>query len=260
MVDPFDRKEDRAMPSTTSTRLRPIAALRALRKLKQNGEDTRQVFLLLNALRGKTSQRQFARFCATETGRAVLAEKRVLLDQLNERDKLAALPEGTLGRGYYDFMAAERLSAQGLVDASQFDETLPPGEDMTLFRARSREMHDLLHVVTGYGRDPLGEGCLVAFSYAQTGLKGFALIAVWAAQRIARRLRRAPVRRAVFEGYRHGRRAEWLWAADWEALLAEPIAAIRARYHIAEPQYYPQVLASMRVLQAAKAETASAAA
>jgi protein-L-isoaspartate O-methyltransferase len=40
------------------------------------------------------------------------------------------------------------------------------GEDMTLFRERSREMHDLLHIVTGYGRDSLGEACLTAFSFA----------------------------------------------------------------------------------------------
>jgi ubiquinone biosynthesis protein COQ4 len=248
------------MPATTSTRLRPIAALRALRELKRDAGNTRQVFLLMDALRGKTSLRQLGRFRETETGRAVLAEKRVLLNRLNERQTLAALPPGSLGRGYYEFMMTEQLSAQGLVNASQFDETLPPGEDMTLFRERSREMHDLLHVVTGYGRDPLGEASLLAFSYAQTGLKGFLVIAVWAAQRIARKLGRAPVRRAVFEGYRHGRRAGWLWAADWEALLAEPVAAIRTRYHIAEPRYYPQVVAAMRSKQAAKAETAAAAA
>ena len=248
------------MPQPTSTRLHPIAAIRAMRSLKRDREDTRQVFLLLDALRGKTSLRQFARFRKTETGRAVLADRRRLLDRLADRDRLAALPPGTLGRAYYEFMATEHLSAQGLVAASQFEETLPPGEDMTLFRERSREMHDLLHVVTGYGRDPLGEACLVAFSFAQTGLKGFALIALWAAQRIARRLPGQPVRRAVLEGYRRGRRAEWLYAADWEALLAEPVEAIRARYRVGEPLYYRQVLAAMRGKEAAKARPAPVAA
>jgi ubiquinone biosynthesis protein COQ4 len=240
------------MPQSTSTRLHPVAAFRAIRKLKQNREDTRQVFLLMDALRGKTSLRQFALFRETPTGSAVLAERRRLLDRLNDRDRLAALPPGTLGRGYYEFMMAENLSAQGLVEASQFEETLPPGEDLTLFRERSREVHDLFHVVSGYGRDPLGEACLTAFSYAQSGLKGFAAIALWAAQRIARRLPGQPVRRAVFEGYRLGRRAHWLYAADWEALLAEPVAMIRARYRIGEPHYYRQVLASMRLKNATK--------
>src|SRR5262249_56898910 len=93
-------------------------------------------------------------------------------------------------------------------------------------RPRSREMHDLLHVVTGYGRDPLGEACLAAFSFAQTRLKGFAVVATVASQRISQKHTRQAVRRAVFEGFRHGRRAAWLYAADWENLLTDPVEAI----------------------------------
>jgi len=226
-------------------RLHPIAALRAVRKLMSNGEDTQQVFLLIEALRGKTTLRQFARFRQTETGRAVLGENRRLLDRLNDRAALGALPAGTLGRGYYDFMAAENLSAEGLVELSKI--TRPPApDDVTLFRERSREMHDLLHIVTGYGRDPLGEACLVAFSFAQTGLKGFALIAFYAARKIARSRPDQPVRRAVFEGYMHGRSAGWLPGADWEALLGQPVEAIRAQYAVKPPTYYRTILAALR--------------
>jgi len=226
-------------------RLHPIVALRAVRKLMSNGEDTQQVFLLIEALRGKTTLRQFARFRQTETGRAVLGENRRLLDRLNDRDALAALPAGSLGRGYYDFMAAENLSAEGLVELSKI--TRPPApDDVTLFRERSREMHDLLHIVTGYGRDPLGEACLVAFSFAQTGLKGFALIAFYAARKIARSRPDQPVRRAVFEGYMHGRNAGWLPGADWEALLGQPVEAIRTQYAVKPPTYYRTILAALR--------------
>src|SRR5262249_50220007 len=42
-----------------STRLHPIAAIRAIRHLWRDREDTRQVFLLMDALRGKTTLRQF---------------------------------------------------------------------------------------------------------------------------------------------------------------------------------------------------------
>ncbi len=232
------------------TRLHPIAAFRAMRALTRDQEDTRQVFLLTDALRGKTTLRQFERFRRSETGKAVLAERRSLLERLSDRASLAKLPAGTLGRAYYDFTEAEHLSAAGLVQASNLKETLAPGEDMTLFRERGREMHDLLHVVSGYGRDPLGEACLTAFTFAQTGLKGFAVIAFVAAHRIARALPGQPIRRAVFEGYRHGRRAGWLVGADWENMFAEPLAAIRARYGIAMPTYYPTVLAAIRSLDA----------
>ena len=227
-------------------RLHPIAALRAVRKLMSNGEDTEQVFLLIEALRGKTTLRQFARFRQTETGRAVLRERRRLLDRLGDRASLAALPAGTLGRAYYDFMAAEDLSAEGLVEASRITMRTLPADEVTLFRERSREMHDLLHVVTGYGRDPLGEACLVAFSFAQTGLKGFAVIAIYAARKIARSRPDQPVRRAVFEGYRHGRSAGWLPGADWEALLAQSVEAVRAQFSVKPPKYYRMILAAIR--------------
>src|SRR6202043_3686310 len=169
-----------AMSQATDTRRHPVAAYRAMRNLLRDREDTRQVFLLIDALRGKTTLRQFARFRETEIGPGALADRRRLFDRLEDQASLAALPAGTLGRAYYDFMAAENLSAEGLVEASRITMRSLPADDVTLFRERSREMHDLLHVVTGYGRDPLGEACLVAFSYAQTGLKGFAVIAAFA--------------------------------------------------------------------------------
>ena len=233
------------MSQPPSYRLRPVAALRAVRNLLRNREDTHQVFLLIEALRGKTTLRQFARFRQTETGRAVLGENRRLLDRLSDRASLAAFPAGTLGRAYYDFMAAENLSAEGLVEASRVRRP-PASDDVTLFRERGREMHDLLHVVTGYGRDPLGEACLVAFTYAQNRLKGLAVIAVFAARRIARSRPGQPVRRAVFEGYRHGRSAGWLPGADWEALLAQPVEAIRAEFAVKSPTYYRTILAAVR--------------
>jgi ubiquinone biosynthesis protein COQ4 len=248
------------MASRTNTRLHPIMALRALRALKQSGGDTRQAVLLIDALRGKTSLRQFERFRRTETGRAVLAERRQLLERLCDHERLAALPPGTLGRSYHEFMTSESLTAEGLVEASQIRQTMAPDDDYTLFRERGRETHDLLHVVTGYGRDPLGEGCVTAFSFAQSGLKGFAVIAIWVAKRLSRRVKGQPVRRAVLEAYLHGRRAGWLYGADWEHLLAEPVATIRERYRIGPATYYPKVLAAMRARQGAKPQAAQLAA
>jgi ubiquinone biosynthesis protein COQ4 len=232
------------MSRPASLRLRPIAALRAVRNLMRNREDTQQVFLLIEALRGKTTLRQLARFRRTATGRAVIRENRRLLDRLSDRASLAALPAGTLGRAYYDFMASESLSAEGLVALSRIERPAA-ADEVTLFRERNREMHDLLHVITGYGRDALGEACLVAFSYAQTGLKGFALIALFAARRIARARPGQPIRRAVFQGYRHGRSAGWLPGADWEALLSQPVEAVREQFAVKPATRYHAILAAV---------------
>ena len=48
------------------------------------------------------------------------------------------------------------------------------------------------------------------------------------------------MRRAVWEGYRHGRAASWLHAEDIETLFAEPLDAARKRLNIAAPLAYEE--------------------
>lgn len=240
-----------------STRIHPIVAGRAMRALLRDKEDTRQVFILMDALRGKSTHRQLARFRKTEIGRQILAERRSLLACLTDRERLKALPNGTLGRTYYEFMAQENLSAEGLVEASKIRDTQAPADEVTLFRERGREMHDLLHLVTGYGRDPVGEACVVAFSYAQTGHIGFAVIAFFGGLNIAKQLTDAPVKRAVFEAYRRGKACGWLVGADWENLMAVPVETIRRQFAVPAARHYQPVLAKLRERMAAKAQPAS---
>lgn len=231
------------MSLPSDTRLHPIAAFRAVRSLIRDPWDTRQAFLLVEALRGKTFERQLDRFRATAAGREMLAERRNLLARLSDRATLEHLPKGSLGRAYYDFTASSRLTAEGLVEASK-EVVGPPVDEMTWFRNRTREIHDLLHVTTGYGTGPLGEACVAAVTFAQTGLKGFALLAAAAALRIAHYQRNPRVLAAVYEGYRRGRRAAWVFAADWESLLAQPLDVVRARLRIVPSMVYPQLQSS----------------
>ena len=233
------------MWQSKATRLQPIAAFKALRGLLRDREDTRQAVLLVDALRGETTLRQFARFRETETGRAMLAERRSLLARLSDRASLAQLPPGSLGRAYYDFMTKEHLSAEGLVVASE-GAVKPTADDITWFRERNREMHDLFHITAGYGRDPLGEACVLALSYAQGELKGFAVIATVVAWRVARKLRNPRVLRAVYEAYRQGRGATWVIAADWENLLGQPLDIVRAGLKVVPTGQYQRLLPEMR--------------
>jgi ubiquinone biosynthesis protein COQ4 len=227
-------------------RLRPLVALRALRALFKNGEDTRQVFLIVEALRGKSGQVAFERFRKSEIGQAVLRERRVLLDRLSDRASLAGLSRGTLGHTYYDFMAEENLTADGLVEASKTGNERPMSPEEKLFAERGRDMHDLQHVVTGYGRDGLGEVCLLAFGYAKTKNRGIGFIALAGMFKIARALPGQPVKSAVFEAYRHGRKAAWMGVQDWEALLGEPLEIVRERLGIQPPSRYRKIVAAVR--------------
>ncbi|HVJ55161.1 MAG TPA: Coq4 family protein [Aliidongia sp.] len=242
---------------TVSKPIRPLAALKALRALLRNGEDTRQVFLIIDALRGRSGERAFERFRKTEIGRTVLSERRVLLDRLSDRAALARLPEGSLGRAYLAFMAAQNLTAEGLVEASETGDRQALSEERRLFGARSRDTHDLQHVVTGYGRDGLGEVSLLAFGYAKTKNRGIGLIALAGMFKVARHLPGLPVKRAVWEAYRHGRRAAWMLHQDWEALLAEPLEQVRRNLNILPPTRYQSIIAAVAASRAP--ETAMAA-
>jgi ubiquinone biosynthesis protein COQ4 len=104
---------------------------------------------------------------------------------------------------------------------------------------RTRDMHDIWHLVAGYSADdPLGEACLTAFSFAQTGGLGWAMIATGVALRSLFSRSGPKVMKAIWEGYRNGRRAAWLPGENYDRLLAEPFAAARARLNIAEPVAY----------------------
>jgi ubiquinone biosynthesis protein COQ4 len=89
-----------------------------------------------------------------------------------------------------------------------------------------RDSHDLWHVVTGYGRDLIGEGALLAFTYRQIRNRGIGFI-VFVAYLKAGRL--YPEQRVMIrDGFRRSGRAEWLPGADWEALLERPLEEVRA--------------------------------
>ena len=78
----------------------------------------------------------------------------------------AKCPPGHLAHAYCDFMEREGLTAQGLVD--EFDRFAKHHEQFRdqfrWYLDRMRDVHDMLHVLTGYGRDALGEACVLAFT------------------------------------------------------------------------------------------------
>jgi ubiquinone biosynthesis protein COQ4 len=223
--------------ATIDTRLRPFQAIRAARQLMADPEDTAQVFTIFRALRGKSGIRAFRRFATSPTGARVLREKRKLLDTLSDHASLAALPEESFGRRYFEFMETENLTADGLVQASQSWENDPVPAEMELFRARMRDAHDLTHVLTGYGRNGLGEACLLAFMYAHNRNRGALLILLMSVKRMPR-----AARHAVFEAWRNGRKARWLQDQDYEALLPRPLIEVRRALNIAHPALYRAVM------------------
>lgn len=225
-------------PSPPSDRIRPLAAWRAVRALVRNPDDTARVFDVIDALSGRSRGRLFERFRNSASGQRLLAERPPLLAALSDREALAALPAGSFGRHYLDFVVREQISADGLVDASEAAEAgrddLPP--ERRWFADRLRDMHDLWHIVTGYERDLVGEAALLAFTYAQTRNPGIGLIVAVAWWKAGRE--NPAARPVIRDGYRRGRAAAWLPDQAWEELLPLPLAEVRERLTVGPPPVY----------------------
>jgi ubiquinone biosynthesis protein COQ4 len=220
-------------------RIQPLVALRAMRTLLANPDETSLVFRIIRALSGGSFERLFQRVLADPTGSRVLNERRDILPVLQDRDRLRDLPAGTLGREYARFLDHEGITAEGLVEASEGeeDDSVFLDERARVLSMRLRDTHDLWHVVTGYQRDLFGEGALLAFSYAQTRNPGIAFIVVMAALRRWREGHNDAVRLS-WEAWRRGRRANSFVAADWEGMLALPLAEVRRLLNVEDPVEY----------------------
>lgn len=226
--------------STKPARMQPLVAMRALKTLINDPDQTEQVFVIIKAMSGDSLAQSFRRFEKTAMGQTILAERRQLLTTLLDRDRLREFPSGSLGRAYLNFVETEQITADGLVEASEADDVINDPE-LRLFGERMRDQHDLWHVTTGYGRDTFGEACLLAFTYAQTKNRGLGIIALVGKIKISRELG-SGVRKAMWQAYRAGKNAAWLPQQDWEALLAKPLEEVRQQLNVLPPAIYRETL------------------
>ena len=224
-------------------------ALRAFRALLRDKEDTSQVFEIMRALNGRSTIRAYHRLLNTRGGGAQAYAREELIELFDDDAAMGACPPGSVGAEYFAWRLAEGLSAEGLAQESR------RGLDVSLmemrhpyawFGRRIRDVHDIWHILSGYGRDSLGESCLVAFSYAQTKGPGWALIAGGAALN-AKRMGGGPEHRAaIWEGYQRGLKAKWLLAEDYRTILAEPVEVARKRLGLTPPVKYDAIAPDRR--------------
>lgn len=236
-------------PARTDTGFRPMKALRHFRKLIADKEDTEQVFHIIEALRDTRFAKSAEHFFTSATGKTILEKNEYLPHLLDDHARLRTLPMGSVAHVYCDFMEKEGLTAQGLVDEfDKFRVGKARYDDMLeRYSNRLRDTHDLFHILTGYGRDALGEQCVLAFSYSLNPSWGVLFLA-WAG---ARELKKtistdAPIYAAIREGHRLGRAARNPAHQDIAALLALPLAEARKQLNIAAPVTYQRAHAIMR--------------
>ncbi len=227
--------------------VKPVQALRSVRALIANPDNTAEVFRIIEALKGGSITRAVARLESLPGGRELLRQKPDILSLLGDRDALRAMPEGSVGRAYLKFVETQSLSADGLVAAS---EEVPRGRGSGLnpeerwLGNRLRDIHDLQHVVCGYGRDPLGELCLLSFMVTQTPNRGIAFIIFMARRKARQAAVSFSVDDCIEEGRRIGEAATWFATVNWEERLAEPLDQIRGELGVLKPTLYRAALRS----------------
>lgn len=231
-----------------------------MQKLLADKEDTAQVFHIIEALNGDANRKDFQRFMQSENAARLMKERKFLPDILDDHAPLKALPLGTVGRTYVDFMEREGLTANGLVQESmvQREHHQKFDDDLFWYANRLRDTHDMYHVLTGYGRDALGEDALLGYTHGQHGGFGIRFIAFMGNREIAKAApHEARVKDVLAEGRRNGKAAKHIVDQDIETLLDQPLDEVRERLNIAEPVLYKRAI---RVFQSYNQEPLQAAA
>jgi len=233
-------------PERKVSGFRPLKVLHHFGKLVEDKEDTEQVFHIIEATKGKRSHAQAHSFIRSPEGQRFMTEGVDIPAMLDDHARWSDCGPNSVAAHYIAFMKREGLSAAGLVAESHRwapPESLPRDQTQWYFD-RVRDTHDLFHVLTGYGRDALGEVSLLGFSYEQNHNTGILFIAYAGARQIRKVSgTKAPLFAAIKEGRKLGKAAAKISHQDIAALMREDIGEARARLNIGKPDIYRQCLA-----------------
>jgi ubiquinone biosynthesis protein COQ4 len=225
------------------SRIRPFDAAKHFFALLRDKENTGAVFELSYALNGRQMERHYRRFAASKIGQTLMADPCYYLRVFSDQDRLSRLPEGTVGRGYAEFLRREKLQVDGVHEAL-LESGASPGaeyESDPVYRAFSHAScltHDLFHVLTGYQRDALGEVSILRFTTAQHGARGSLILAHLGAMRLKAEAFRLPVYRCLREAKEMARQADALILQDLTEVLELPVAEARQRFGIVPSPTY----------------------
>ena len=220
-------------------------ALRHFRVIVKDKERTDEIFGYFDALPWRSVGETAAAFLATDQGRQIFQSEPFLPDILDDHETLRQMPKGSFADAYCNFMEAENLTAYGIVEESEVTRkgTVRIDDGVEWYNDRLRDVHDIIHVLTGYGRDTLGEQCLFVWQSHQRPCPGRLSIS-WIAMLLmkAKLKTKAPFFAAYLQARRDGQVTQRLAEQPIRDLLPLPLEEVRRRLNIPEPAKYLQVL------------------
>ena len=219
--------------TTQPRRVQWMRAFKILLQLKKS-YDSNLIADFTAAMDGGDTERRFQAFLAEEGAQALLAERPCLARTLDDEALLGSMPNDSLGRAFLDAARRDGIRV-GELAAEVRDAgcagTGPVNSDQQWYRERGVASHDLLHVLTAYGRDPAGETALIAFTLPLHPVRILKVSLVFALLGAPKR-RYFSLLRYLARAYQRGRRARIPDALRWEELLPLPIDEVRARLRV----------------------------
>jgi ubiquinone biosynthesis protein COQ4 len=208
-----------------------------VRNLLDEPDSTQHAFEVTYALDGDMAGRRLALCLAEAEGRKLVAERPCLMSVVCDRQALAGMPEGSFGRAYLAYLERNGFDPKQLSDLrKQSDPVVGRDERGEWFAERADLLHDLWHVLTGYGTDAAGEAALLPFSLGQYGGRSNLLLTLGAGLETWRRLGRPRWPAYLLGAWRRGRRAIHLDLLRYEELLPLPLEPVREFARIEPPE------------------------
>ena len=229
------RHPDRPAPRYSLPR-----AIENFRLLMKDKEDTSLVFKIYESLPSGKFLPRVEALGLSERGDYLRRTEPSLPEILDDHTELRKTQKGSLAHAYCDFMESEGLTAAGLVADADLPGRPKYDDLVQWFGDRSRDLHDLFHVLTGYGRDALGEQCVLLFTHGQSPSQGHLLIGYAGAANIKMMVRgsKAPVMSAANQAKATGRGSPKLIDQPVRELMKQPIDTLRTALNIPDPTLY----------------------
>ena len=159
-------------------------------------------------------------------------------------ERLAECAPGTLGHAYRTFIVDNDLLVDLARDYRAFNEQLSASgkldrlpEDMSYMIVRGFQIHDFLHVLTGFDSSPMGELSQAAFHFAQLRYPYHAMrMAVTTAHMAFLRPDiSCDAMDAIVDGWICGRACKNLHFGRWEEEIDAPLSDLRSEWRL-EPR------------------------
>ncbi|AKJ00387.1 ubiquinone biosynthesis protein COQ4 [Archangium gephyra] len=221
MVDP----NTLSLPDNASLFTRLRVALQCLQVLKDDPANPTCGQLINICLDLNVYATLVQRLQGSEEGRRMLSERPSLQGEDLDLAALERLPEGTLGHEFARYFRDNKISP--------FKTTLELKNDIDFIGKRYRETHDVLHLLTGYGTDVMGEMELQAYALGNLGIQTAKLILAFGTLEQFKQpqsgVARSEYLRRLKAAYQRGRASQLFLDVWFEHHWETPVAVLSTR-------------------------------